>query len=328
MTDTKLQQIIEKSLNDSDLTREECLYILNYDDKKIDALINEVYKVRLKFKGKKIGVQILTNAKSGNCSQNCKYCAQSCTSKADISKYSLIEFEKLLANGKIGVETGVRRHCVGFSGLTFTDEQFEKICEYFRKLKKEVKTDICCSIGFLTREQAIKLKEAGVSRINHNLNTGRNNYKNICTTHTYQQRLDNIKMLQEVGFEMCCGGIIGLGEQLDDIVDMLLDVRKIRPKSVPINFLIRIKGTDFENIDCTKLTPEFCLKVLCLARLLNPKADVRCAAGREIYLKDCQDKMLKIVNSIFAAGYLTADGQNIKDTKKIIEDSGFEYEEE
>ncbi len=321
----ELKNIIQKALFNELLTKDECKFILDYPNDKIEELVNEVYKVRYKYKGNKVSVQILTNAKSGNCSQNCKYCAQSCISKANIDKYSLIDFDKLLENGKTGDNKNVKRHCVGFSGLTFTDEQIDKICEYFKKLKNEVKTDICCSIGFLTKEQAIKLHNSGVSRINHNLNTSRRNYPNICTTHTYQQRIDNIKMLKEVGFEMCCGGIIGVGENQDDIVDMLYDIREINPKSVPINFLIPIKGTPFEN-NAKDLTPEYCLKVLSLARLLIPQADVRCAAGREIHIKEKQPLMLKIVNSIFASGYLTADGQNIEDTKKLIENSGFEYE--
>lgn len=267
----------------------------------------------------------MSNAKSGNCSQDCKYCAQSCVSKANIEKYNLIDFDKLMLNGKIGKNKNVTRHCIGLSGIKFNDKQIDDFCEYIKKLKAEINTDICCSIGFLTREQAVKLKEAGVNRINHNLNTGKNNYKNICSTHTYEERINNIKMFQDVGFEMCCGGIIGVGETEDDIVDMLLDIKKINPKSVPINFLIPIKGTPLEKQNLEKLTPEYCIKVLCLARLLNPQADIRCAAGREIYIKDKQNIMFKVVNSIFASGYLTADGQSIDDTIKLIKDSGFEY---
>ena len=318
----KLEDIIEKSLNDEELSREECYFVLNYGN--LDELLNETYKVRKKYKGDIVSVQILTNGKSGNCSENCAYCAQSCISKANIDKYFLVELDKLLNNGKIGLSKNVGRHCIGFSGLKFTDEQIDKICEYVKKLKENVSTDIYCSIGFLTENQAIKLKNAGVTRINHNLNTGKNNYKNICTTHTYEERINNIKMFKRLGFEMCCGGIIGLGESQDDIVDMMKDIRDIKPESVPINFLIPIKGTPLENFGAD-LTPEYCLKVLCLARLNTPKADVRCAAGREIYLKDKQDLMFKVVNSIFASGYLTADGQNIDDTIKLIEDSGFVY---
>ena len=320
-----LDKIINKALENQALNREEYNFIMDYED--LDDLIEKTYKVRKKFRGNKVGVQILTNGKSGNCSENCAYCAQSCVSKANIEKYSLVDFDKLLSDGKIGYEKGVARHCVGFSGIKFRDEDIDKLCNYFKKLKAEIKTDICCSIGFLTEEQAIKLKEAGVNRINHNLNTGRNYYKNICTTHTYEQRINNIKMLKRLGFEICSGGIIGLGESKDDIIDMMEDIRMIEPKSVPINFLIPIKGTPLESAG-QNLTPEYCLRILCLARLNTPDVDIRCAAGREIHIKDKQNLMLKVVNSIFASGYLTADGASIEDTRKLIEEAGFEYIEE
>lgn len=315
-----------KSLNNEYLTRKECISILNISNEDFKNLLNITYEIRKKYKGNRVSIQILTNAKSGNCSQDCAYCAQSCVSKANIDKYPLVPYEKLLNDGKIGKNKNIARHCIGLSGLTFTDSQIDEFCEYVKNLKKEIKTDICCSIGFLTLEQAKKLKEAGVNRINHNLNTGENFYNNICSTHTYQQRINNIKMLQSIGFEMCCGGIVGLGETQDDIVDMLFDIKKINPKSVPINFLIPIKGTPLEKTNISKLTPEYCIKVLCLARLLNPQADIRCAAGRELHIKDKQNLMFYAVNSIFASGYLTTNGQNIDDTIKLIEDSGFEYE--
>ncbi len=321
------EEIKNKSLNNEFLTREECISILNMSsDLDFQKLLDITYDVRKKYKGNTVSIQILTNAKSGNCSQNCKYCAQSCISKANIEKYPLVPFDKLLNDGKIGKSKNIARHCIGLSGITFTDKQIDEFCEYIKNLKKEVNTDICCSIGFLTEEQAKKLKEAGVNRINHNLNTGKNNYKNICTTHTYEQRIKNIEMFKRLGFEICCGGIIGLGETDDDIVDMLFEIKNINPKSVPINFLIPIKGTPLENQNLEKLTPEYCIKVLCLTRLLNPQADVRCAAGREIHIKDKQNLMFKAVNSIFASGYLTANGQNIDDTIKLIKDAGFEYE--
>ena len=172
------------------------------------------------------------------------------------------------------------------------------------------------------------LKEAGLDRINHNLNTSRSNYPNICTTHTYEQRVNNIHMLQDLGFEICSGGIIGMGESKEDVVDMLLDLKEINPEALPINFLIPIKGTPLQDKDTSNLTPEYCLKVLCLARLLVPTSDIRCAAGREIYFKGREKELLTVVNSIFASGYLTADGQGIEDTIKTITDAGFTCEVE
>ena len=191
---------------------------------------------------------------------------------------------------------------------------------------KEHGTHLCCSIGFLTEKQALMLKEAGLDRINHNLNSSRAYYHNICSTHTFEQRVANIKMIQGLGFEICSGGIIGMGESKEDVVDMLLELREIRPEALPINFLLPIPGTPLEHADMSALTTAYCMKVLCLARLLVPQSDIRCAAGREIYFKGEEKNLLRVVDSIFASGYLTAGGQGIKDTIQAIEDAGFTYE--
>ena len=209
--------------------------------------------------------------------------------------------------------------------MPFTDEEIEELAEKIRKMKEQG-THLCCSIGFLTEKQALMLKEAGLDRINHNLNSSRAYYHNICSTHTFEQRVANIKMLQGLGFEICSGGIIGMGESKEDVVDMLLELREIRPEALPINFLLPIPGTPLEHADMSALTTAYCMKVLCLARLLVPQSDIRCAAGREIYFKGEEKNLLRVVDSIFASGYLTAGGQGIKDTIQAIEDAVFTYE--
>ena len=206
--------------------------------------------------------------------------------------------------------------------MKFTDAEIEELAEKIRKMKEQG-THLCCSIGFLTEKQALMLKEAGLDRINHNLNSSRAYYHNICSTHTFEQRVANIKMLQGLGFEICSGGIIGMGESKEDVVDMLLELREIRPEALPINFLLPIPGTPLEHADMSALTTAYCMKVLCLARLLVPQSDIRCAAGREIYFKGEEKNLLRVVDSIFASGYLTAGGQGIKDTIQAIEDAGF-----
>ena len=209
--------------------------------------------------------------------------------------------------------------------MKFTDSEIEELAEKIRKMKEQG-THLCCSIGFLTEKQALMLKEAGLDRINHNLNSSRAYYHNICSTHTFEQRVANIKMLQGLGFEICSGGIIGMGESKEDVVGMLLKLREIRPEALPINFLLPIPGTPLEHADMSALTTAYCMKVLCLARLLVPQSDIRCAAGREIYFKGEEKNLLRVVDSIFASGYLTAGGQGIKDTIQAIEDAGFTYE--
>ena len=310
---------------DPQLSREDALAILNTPDESLEELISFAETFRRKYKGNHVSIHILTNARSGNCSQDCAYCAQSCRSKADINKYKWVEDEKLYEDNDFVKEHHLSRHCIGLSGMKFTDEEIEILAEKIRKMKADG-THLCCSIGFLTEHQAKVLKDAGLDRINHNLNSSRNYYPNICSTHTFDQRVANIRMLQGLGYEICSGGIIGMGESKEDVVDMLLELREIQPEALPINFLLPIPGTPLEHADMSVLSTAYCLKVLCLARLLVPKADIRCAAGREVYFKGEEKNLLRVVDSIFASGYLTAGGPGIRDTIQAIEAAGFTYE--
>ena len=310
---------------DPQLSREDALAVLNTPDESLEELVSFAETYRRKYKGNHVSIHILTNASSGNCSQDCAYCAQSCRSKADINKYKWVEDEKLYEDNDFVKEHHLSRHCIGLSGMKFTDEEIEILAEKIRKMKADG-THLCCSIGFLTEHQAKVLKDAGLDRINHNLNSSRNYYPNICSTHTFDQRVANIRMLQGLGYEICSGGIIGMGESKEDVVDMLLELREIQPEALPINFLLPIPGTPLEHADMSVLSTAYCMKVLCLTRLLVPKADIRCAAGREVYFKGEEKMLLRVVDSIFASGYLTAGGQGIKDTIQTIEDAGFTYE--
>lgn len=310
---------------DPQLSREDALAILNTPDESLEELISFAETFRRKYKGNHVSIHILTNARSGNCSQDCAYCAQSCRSKADIDKYKWVADEKLYEDNDFVNEHHLSRHCIGLSGMKFTDAEIEVLAEKIHKMKADG-THLCCSIGFLTEHQAKVLKDAGLDRINHNLNSSRNYYPNICSTHTFDQRVANIRMLQGLGYEICSGGIIGMGESREDVVDMLMELREIQPEALPINFLLPIPGTPLEHADMSVLSTAYCMKVLCLARLLVPKADIRCAAGREVYFKGEENMLLRVVDSIFASGYLTAGGQGIRDTIQAIEAAGFTYE--
>ena len=310
---------------DPQLSREDALAILNTPDESLEELISFAETFRRKYKGNHVSIHILTNARSGNCSQDCAYCAQSCRSKADIDKYKWVADEKLYEDNDFVNEHHLSRHCIGLSGMKFTDAEIEVLAEKIRKMKADG-THLCCSIGFLTEHQAKVLKDAGLDRINHNLNSSRNYYPNICSTHTFDQRVANIRMLQGLGYEICSGGIIGMGESREDVIDMLMELREIQPEALPINFLLPIPGTPLEHADMSVLSTAYCMKVLCLARLLVPKADIRCAAGREVYFKGEENMLLRVVDSIFASGYLTAGGQGIRDTIQAIEAAGFTYE--
>jgi biotin synthase len=323
MAGSNLAKVLEE---EPQLDRAEMLRILSGPDDDLADLLAEAYVWRKKHKGDLVSIQLLTNARSGNCTQNCAYCAQSRDSGAEIDKYRMVSYEKLLEDGRAVRDKHLARHCIGLSGIRFRDDEIEEFAERVRRIKQESAAQICCSIGILTREQAEKLKAAGVDRINHNLNSSRNYYPSICTTHTYEERIANIHMLQNMGFEICSGGIVGLGEGPEDVVDMLLEIQAIAPQAVPINFLIPITGTRLESANTSHLRPEYCLKVLALTRLLNPEADIRCAGGREVYLKGREKEMFYAVDSIFASGYLTTGGDGIEETIRTITEAGFRYQ--
>ncbi|MBR2095273.1 MAG: biotin synthase BioB, partial [Fibrobacter sp.] len=296
---------------DSPLTKSSALEILDLQGEALESLLDVAYRLRTKYKGNRVNIQLLTNVRSGNCTQNCAYCAQSRDSEAPIEKYRYVEDKKLYGDNDLVDEFHLSRHCIGLSGIRFADSDIESLAERIRKMKKNG-TQICCSIGFLTEHQAQILKNAGLNRINHNLNSSRRFYPSICTTHTYQERIDNLRMLKRIGFEICSGGIIGMGESKEDVVDMMFELKELNPESVPINFLLPVNGTRLAERDISALTPEYCIKVLCLARLMLPKSDIRCAAGREVYFKGYEKTLFKIVDSIFASGYLTEGGESLE----------------
>ena len=309
------------------ISKNDALEILDLQGDALNKLIEEAYRLRTKYKGNRVNIQLLTNVRSGNCTQNCAYCAQSRDSEAPIEKYRYVEDKKLYGDNNLVDEFHLSRHCIGLSGIRFADSDIESLAERIRKMKKNG-TQICCSIGFLTEHQAQILKDAGLNRINHNLNSSRRFYPSICTTHTYQERIDNLRMLKRIGFEICSGGIIGMGESKEDVVDMMFELKELNPESVPINFLLPVNGTRLAERDISALTPEYCIKVLCLARLMLPKSDIRCAAGREVYFKDYEKTLFKIVDSIFASGYLTEGGESLEKTFRTIEEAGFTWQVE
>ena len=273
------------------MNRQTALEILNANADSIPNLIEQAYQLRTKYKGNRVSIQLLTNVRSGNCTQNCAYCAQSRDSEAPIEKYRYVEDKKLYGDNDLVDEMHLARHCIGLSGIRFADDDIEKLAERIRKMKK-------------------------------------NDTQIICTTHTYQERIDNLKMLKGLGFEICSGGIIGMGETSEDVVDMFFELQELNPDSVPINFLLPVEGTRLATRDISALTPEYCIKVLCLARLLLPKSDIRCAAGREVYFKGHEKTLFKIADSIFASGYLTEGGQSLEETFRTIEAAGFTWQVE
>ena len=317
------QDFADLAIQGKRLDREQCRSVLNCPDDEILSLIDAAYRVRHQYFGNRVYIHMLSNAKSGLCSEDCHYCSQSKIASAKIKTYPLVSKEKLLTEARETMETKANRFCMALSGKSPTEKELQRLCDIIRSIKQETSLSLCASLGFLDQAQAARLKAAGLDRVNHNLNTSERFYSRICTTHSFQDRLATIANCRAAGLEICSGGIVGQGETDEDIIDLMYALRDIRPQAVPINFLIPVKGTPFED-RATDLNPHRCLKALCIARFLNPQSEVRAAGGREYHLRALQPLALYIVDSIFVAGYLTTGGQSAQDAYNMITDLGFE----
>jgi biotin synthase len=318
-----LAGIADLALLDHDISAEQCRQVLECADEDLPSLLAETYRVRKAYFGRRVHVQVLRNAKSGLCSEDCHYCAQSRVSTAAIDKYSLISQEALLTEARKALEIKATRFCMATSGARPSDREIDQLCGTIEAIKRETHLPLCASVGLLTGDQARRLKAAGLDRVNHNLNSSRRYYSRICTTHTYQDRVDTLDRCRSAGLEICCGGIVGQGETNEDIVDLLTAIREVGPEAVPVNFLVPIAGTPFGELD-TGLDPRKCLKILCLARMLNPRSEVRAGGGWEYHMRSLKPLALYAADSIFVTGYLTTGGTSASEVRDMITDMGFE----
>lgn len=314
-----------KAIAGETLSRDECQTVLRCPDARILELLDATYRVRRHFCGNRVHLHVLINAKSGLCPEDCHYCSQSKVSTAEIERYPLVSFERLLEGARQAKAARSRRYCIVISGRGATPHEVQYLADAIRRIKSEVDIGICCSVGLLSEESAGVLRASGVEQLNHNLNTSERFYPEICTTHSYQDRMETLAAARRAGLNLCSGAIFGQGETEDDVIDVALALRELQPQSIPVNFLIAIPGTPFAGIN--DLTPHDCLRMLCLMRLLNPSQEIRVSAGREVHLRALQPLALYAANSVFVSGYLTTPGQSYQETWKMIEDLGFEIDE-
>ncbi|MCA9059816.1 MAG: biotin synthase BioB [Planctomycetaceae bacterium] len=304
------------------LTREQGLRVLNAPDEELPGLLDAAWRIRNHHFGKTVQLYYLKNAKSGLCPEDCSYCSQSKISDAPIEKYAMLNAERLLDGARKAAESKARTYCIVASGRGPTDREVDHVAGVVRQIKDEYGLHICCCLGLLKPEQALRLKEAGVDRINHNLNTSERFHDEICSTHTFRDRLATLDVCRDAGLELCAGMIVGMGESHEDIVDVALKLAELKVESIPVNFLNSIEGTPLQNVQ--QLDPRFCLKVLVLFRLTNPATELRVAGGREVNLRSMQPLALYPANSIFVSDYLTTKGQAAEDDFRMIADMGFE----
>jgi biotin synthase len=303
------------------LTMEEALAVLRSPDDELLDLMSAVYRVRRKHWGKTVQLYFLMNAKSGLCPEDCTYCSQSKVSTAEIPKYNLLSRDKLLDGAKIAFERNSKTYCIVISARGPNEREMHAVETIVPEIKAKYNLEICACLGLLTPEQAVRLKQAGVDKVNHNLNTSEEHYEEICTTHTFADRVNTLKAVRAAGMELCSGGIVGMGEKDEDVVRMAFTLRDLGVESIPVNFLNPIDGTPLAGR--SDLNPRYCLKVVAMFRLANPAAEIRIAGGRELHLGSLQALGLYAANSIFVGDYLTTKGQAPEADYRMIEELGF-----
>jgi biotin synthase len=307
------------------IDRDAARRVLVGPDAEVPALLQATRRVREHHHGRRVKLCLLRNARSGLCPEDCHYCSQSAVSEAAIPRYRLDDVDTLLAASRRAVAAGARRFCMVTSGRGPSSADLERIAATARRIKAEhPQLELCASLGLMDEAQARTLKAAGIDFVNHNLNTSERFHPDICTTHTYADRIATIAAVRRAGLSTCCGGILGMGETDDDVIDLAFALRDLRVDSLPVNFLIPIDGTPFA--DRALLGPMRCLRALCLFRLTSPAAEIRVAGGREGQLGWFQPLALYAANSIFVDGYLTTPGQANDAAQAMVRGMGFEIE--
>ncbi len=321
MERTFYNELVEKSLQGETLSDEVCLQILISPEVELLPLLDAAYQVRKKYTGKEVMLHIINNAQNGYCPEDCYYCAQAKSSNANIEKYPIKPDEEILAEAQRAYESGAYRYCMVFAGRGPSKKRIAHLAKLIKEIKSRYPIRVCLSAGLVDREGAQILKGAGLDRLNHNLNTSEAHYPNICTTHTYAERINTLKAAQGAGIELCSGIIVGMGEKARDIIEVAKTLRRLKVPSIPVNFLIPIQGNVLSHPPA--LSPEYCLRVLCLYRFLNPEAEIRVAAGREMHLRSLEVMALYPANSLFVEGYLNIKGASRTRTLRMIKDAGF-----
>lgn len=315
-----IKNIEEKVLGSDKISREEALFIATLSAQDIFDLFSSANRIRERFRGNAVDLCAIINAKSGACPEDCSYCAQSAKSAAEIKSFRLVEKETLLEKAKEAKEGGVKRFCIVTSGKKASATDLAKIAEMVSAVRK-LGLLPCATLGLLSREELIRLKDAGLERYHNNLETSERFFSEICTTHTYQDKLETIQEVKSAGLSLCSGGIFGLGETWEDRIDMALALRDISPDSVPINFLTPVKGT---RLSVQKLLGPFeALKIISLYRYILPDKEIRICGGRIQTLGEFNSFIFAAgADGLLTGNYLTTLGRDFEDDLKLINQYG------
>lgn len=287
----------------------------------LDELCKGADMIRAHFVGDHVDLCSIINGRSGRCPEDCKYCAQSSHYHTECEVYEFLPKEDIVKACKLSEEEGVHRFSIVTAGRALTGEEFKKSIDAYKEMKENCNIELCASMGFLSKEQLHELHEAGVTSYHHNIETSKRNFPNICTTHTYEQKMATLKMVKEEGMYVCSGGIIGMGETWEDRIDMAVSLSEVGADSIPINALMPIKGTPLYGTK--QLTNDEILRTIALFRYINPKAEIRLAAGRALLENDGEYAFQSGASATITGNMLTtAACATIRSDKEMLEKIG------
>ena len=302
-----LKELSNKILNENyHITKQESLSLIDTDLKELSLYAE---KIKQKFCGNKFDMCSIVSGKSGKCSENCKFCAQSSHYKTSIKEYPLLDSQNIFKEAKHNADKKVKRFSIVTSGKKLSDTEIDSVCQTYKDIKNKCDILLCASMGLLSYEQLVKLKQAGVTRYHCNLETSRRFFPSICSTHTYDDKINTINLAKKAGLEICSGGIFGLGENFEDRIDMFFDIYNLGIKSIPINVLNPIKGTPFGNNKI--LSQEEINRTVAIARFILPDAFIRLAGGRLLFKDKGVSMFSSGANATITGDMLTTSGTSI-----------------
>lgn len=297
------------------ITREEALFLYKED---LEDLTRYADMIRDHFCGNQFDMCTIINGKSGLCSENCKFCAQSSHYNTGSKVYSLLSEEEILTDAKKNADQGVMRYSIVTAGRSLSDGEVDRMCQIIRRIKEEVHISVCVSFGLLKEDQFRRLKEAGAERVHNNLEASENFFPSVCTSHSFSDKVQAIRAAQDAGLDVCSGGIMGLGESIEDRIDMALSLRNLGIESIPVNMLNPIPGTPMEKYE--SLDEKEMQRIIAVYRFILPKAFIRLAGGRGLMSDKGKACFMSGANAAISGDMLTTAGITVDKDKKLLEE--------
>ncbi|MCV0430036.1 biotin synthase BioB [Nitrosopumilus sp.] len=318
-----IKECKEKVFSGIGISSEDAKKLLNIPEEFLSELAKSANEITQDFNGKKVDVEQLNNIKKNACSEDCTFCGQSAFFDTGIETYQLPSPEDVVSKAQKAKEDGAESYCLVAAWREPSPKDFEKVCKIITEINDKVGISVECSLGFLTTKQAEKLKELNVKRYNHNLETAKSKFSEICTTHTYEDRLKTLAIARDAGLELCTGGIIGLGETREQRLELAIELGRLFPEEVTINILVPMPGTPLELQ--TDLPNSEIVRMFSVIRFLLPESVIKISGGRESKLGDSGEELLQSgANGIITEGYLTMGGNKAEKDRKLIEKIGLQ----